>query len=50
MDNQIKKNSKLYNAIKDAIYTMFDGEIPIEEPSETTEKLIKTINKNLQNK
>ena len=44
---KIKKNSKVYEAIKSAIWEIFDGEIPLEDPDETLDQVIKSINNSL---
>lgn len=45
---KIKKNSKVYDAIKSAIWEMFDGQIPLEDPDETLELVIENINNHLK--
>ena len=40
----IDKNMTLYNAIEHAIDAIFDGEIPLEDPTETTREVVKEIN------
>jgi hypothetical protein len=41
---KIGKNTDLYEAIENAIYAIFDEEIPLNDPTETTEKFVSNIN------
>ena len=43
----IKRNTDLYDAIENAIYTIFEGEIPLEDPMVTLEMFISSINKEM---
>ena len=45
----IKENSNLYIAIENAIYDIFEGNIPLDDPSETTKLLVNSVNKELKN-
>lgn len=40
----IRKGTDLYEAIENAIYAIFDAEIPLDDPMETTEKFVNNIN------
>lgn len=45
----IKKGTDLYEAIANAIYAIFDDEIPLDDPTETIEMFIGNINYELKN-
>jgi hypothetical protein len=45
----IKENSSLYIAIENAIYDIFEGNIPLNDPSETTKIFVNSVNKELKN-
>jgi len=45
---KIKKNSEVYDAIKSVVWEIFDSEIPMEDPDETLELVIASINNHLK--
>lgn len=45
---KIEKDSELYSAIGNAVDYIFNGEIPLNEPSETLKMIVEVINNNLE--
>lgn len=45
----IEKNTDLYIAIENAVLSMFNGEIPMEDPFETTKMMVESINSEISN-
>lgn len=46
-DKVIEKGSELYEAIENAILDVFNEEIPLNDPYETTELIVESINEEL---
>ena len=45
---RIKKDSEIYDALLDAVFKIFEQEIALEDPVETTDAMVKSINKYLK--